>query len=156
MTQTEQLSERFREVMLSGKWVADMNYKKGLSDLNREQATTKVASFNTLAALAFHINYYVAGVLNVFEGGKLEIRDKYSYDMPEITSEAQWQQLLNTLLDNSEKFANHLAKLPDSKLDEHFVDEKYGTYRRNMNGMIEHCYYHLGQLALIRKEILAA
>jgi len=35
----------------------------------------------SIAALTFHINYYVAGVLNVFQGGKLEIRDKYSFDM---------------------------------------------------------------------------
>jgi hypothetical protein len=32
------------------------------------------------------------------------------------------------------------------KLDEVFVDEKYGTYQRNIDGMIEHAYYHLGRL----------
>ena len=40
------------------------------------------------------------------------------------------------------------------KLEDVFFDEKYGTYLRNIEGMIEHCYYHLGQVSLIRKMIL--
>jgi hypothetical protein len=44
--------------------------------------------------------------------------------------------------------------MPDSKMDEVFVDEKYGTHLRNIDGMIEHAYYHLGQIALIKKMIL--
>jgi len=41
--------------------------------------------------------------------------------------------------------------MPDSKINEVFVNEKYGTYLRNIDGMIEHCYYHLGQITLIKK-----
>ena len=41
--------------------------------------------------------------------------------------------------------------MSEEKLDEAFVDEKYGTYHRNIDGMIEHCYYHLGQIVLIKK-----
>ena len=36
-------------------------------------------------------------------------------------------------------------------MNEGFVDEKYGTYLRNIDGMIEHAYYHLGQVVLIKK-----
>jgi hypothetical protein len=48
-----------------------------------------------------------------------------------------------------------VEQFPDEKLDEAFVDEKYGTWQRNIDAMIEHCYYHLGQITLIRKMILA-
>ncbi|MGN6163930.1 MAG: hypothetical protein ACTHOF_05245 [Flavisolibacter sp.] len=41
--------------------------------------------------------------------------------------------------------------MADSKLDEIFVDEKYGTYYRNLQGIIEHTHYHLGQIVLIKK-----
>jgi len=40
------------------------------------------------------------------------------------------------------------------ELDAIFVLEKYGTYRRNIEGMIEHAYYHLGQISLIKKMII--
>ncbi|RZJ44233.1 MAG: DUF1572 domain-containing protein, partial [Chryseobacterium sp.] len=119
-----------------------------------EQATTKIADLNTIAMLTFHIDYYIAGIINVFEGGELEIKDKYSFDLPPIESQEQWEALLNKLCNDSEKFATLLEQMPDSKMNEVFVDEKYGTYLRNIDGMIEHVYYHLGQITLIKKLIL--
>jgi hypothetical protein len=43
--------------------------------------------------------------------------------------------------------------MPEEKLNQVFVDEKYGTYQRNIDAMIEHAYYHLGQIVLIKKMI---
>jgi len=31
------------------------------------------------------------------------------------------------------------------------VEEKYGNYQRNIDGMIEHSYYHLAQIVVIKK-----
>jgi uncharacterized damage-inducible protein DinB len=154
MSTASQLAKRFREVMLDGMWIANTNFKDQLSDVTWEQATTNIGDLNTIAMLTFHIDYYIAGILNVFEGGDLEIKDQFSFDLPPIESQEQWEQLLNKLWNDSEKFSTLLEQMPDSKLDEVFVDEKYGTYLRNIDGMIEHTYYHLGQIALIKKMIL--
>jgi hypothetical protein len=43
--------------------------------------------------LTFHIDYYIAGIVNVFEGGDLEIKDKFSFDLPSIESQEQWESL---------------------------------------------------------------
>lgn len=145
------LAKRFREVSLDGLWIANTNFKDQLKDVTWEQATAKVGSLNTIAMLTFHIDYYIAGLIRVFEGGDLEIRDQYSFDLPPIESQEQWEELLNKLWNDSEKFASLLEQMPDSKMDEVFVDGKYGTYLRNIDGMIEHCYYHLGQITLIKK-----
>ena len=32
-----------------------------------------------------------------------------------------------------------------------FVDQKYGDYQRNIDLMIEHAYYHLGQILILKK-----
>jgi len=103
--------------------------------------------------LTYHINYYLAGLLNAFENGKLEISDKYSFDLPHINSEADWNKLVTDFLNNSEKFANQIEQMDDSIFDQPFVDEKYGSYLRNIEGVIQHSYYHLGQISLIRKMI---
>lgn len=155
MSTASQLAKRFREVMLDGVWIANTNFKDQLSDVTWEQAITKIADVNTIAMLTFHIDYYIAGIINVFEGGDLEIKDKYSFDLPPIESQLQWENLLNKLWNDSEKFATLLEHIPDSKMNEVFVDEKYNTYLRNIDGMIEHCYYHLGQITLIKKMILS-
>ncbi|MBN4047105.1 DUF1572 family protein [bacterium AH-315-P13] len=154
MKLTTEIAKRFREILLSGDWVAATNYKDQLSDLTWEQATTKVEKLNTIAILTFHINYYIAGVLNVFEGGSLDIRDKYSFDLTPIKSQEDWENLLNKMWSDAEKFADLIELMPDKKLEEVFVDEKYGSYKRNIDAMIEHCYYHLGQITLIKKMVL--
>ncbi|WP_299186965.1 DinB family protein [uncultured Aquimarina sp.] len=150
---TKQIADRFREVILNGVWIANTNYKDQLSNVHWEQAITKIGSLNTIALLTFHINYYVSGVLNVFNGGPLEIKDSYSFDAPKITSEEDWHRLRNDLYTNAEEFANLIESMPDDQLDEIFVDKKYGTYQRNIDAMIEHSYYHLGQITLIKKMI---
>ncbi|MEL6250905.1 MAG: DUF1572 domain-containing protein [Bacteroidota bacterium] len=153
MSTTNPIAKRFREVIFDGKFVAYTNYKDQLSQVKLAEATQKVGSLNTIAALTYHINYYVAGVLNVFEGGGLEIRDKFSFDLPTLKSEDDWEKLKNDLFSNADKFAAHLDTFTEEKYKEGFVDKKYGTYRRNIDGMIEHCYYHLGQVSIIRKMI---
>ncbi|SIQ14956.1 hypothetical protein SAMN05880574_106126 [Chryseobacterium sp. RU37D] len=151
MNTTSQLAKRFREVMLDGLWIANTNFKDQLKDVTWEQATTKVGSLNTIAMLTFHIDYYIVGLINVFEGGELEIRDQYSFDLTLIESQKQWESLLGKLWNDSENFAKILEQMSDSKMNDVFVDEKYGTYLRNIDGMIEHAYYHLGQITLIKK-----
>jgi uncharacterized damage-inducible protein DinB len=150
---TKALAERLREVLLNGKWIANTNFKDQILSVNWEQATTKVGDLNTIALLTFHINYYLQGILQVFKGGKLEIRDRYSFDLPEIKSESDWNQLVETFLRNAELFAQQVEQMDDRILDQAFVDEKYGDYRRNIEGVIEHSYYHLGQVSLLRKMI---
>ena len=154
MTRTTALANRLREVLLNGKWIANTNFKEQLQSVSWQQVIQKVGNLNTIALLTFHINYYLNGILNFFNGGRLDIKDKYSFDMPEIKSEEDWKKLLNDFLNNSELFANQVEQMEESALDNPFVDEKYGSWLRNIEGVIEHSYYHLGQVSLIRKMIL--
>jgi len=148
------LANRLNEVLLNGRWIANTNYKSQLESVTLKQANHKIKSLNTIASLTFHVNYYLAGLLNVFKGGELEIRDKHSFEIQAIESEADWKKLMNEFLFNADEFIKAVKNIPDGKLDEPFVDEKYGTYLRNIEGVIEHCYYHLGQISLISKLIL--
>lgn len=151
MKNTEQLASRFREVLLNGTWIANTNYKDQLTDLSWKIATAKLKSLNSISVLAQHIHYYISGIKNVFEGGNLEIQDKYSFDFAPIHSQEKWNTFLDKLWNDAEALASGIEQMPEERLNQVFVDEKYGTYERNINGLIEHCYYHLGQIVLIRK-----
>lgn len=153
MNQSKFIANRIREVLLDGKWIANTNFKEQIESVNWQQANEKFENLNTIALLTFHINYYLSGLLNVFYGGELEIRDKYSFDMPEIKSESEWENLVFEFISNSEKFIHEVEKLSDEDLYKPFVDVKYGNYLRNIEGVIEHSYYHLGQVSLIKKLI---
>lgn len=151
MTSTTKIANRFREVILNGTWIANTNFKAQLHDLDWKTATTKYDSLNTIAALAQHIHYYINGVKNVFKGGTLDIKDQFSFDFPPIQSQQEWDDFLLKFWNDAEEFASLVEQMPDEKLNEDFVNPKYGTYLRNIDGMIEHCYYHLGQISLIKK-----
>ena len=151
MTRNLAIANRLREVLLNGKWIANTNFKEQILSVSWEQAIQKVGNLNTIALLTFHINYYLAGLLNVFAGGKLEIKDKYSFDLPAISSQQDWENLLEKNWVDAATFATLVEQLPEEKLWETFSEEKYGNYYRNLTGIIEHTHYHLGQIVLIKK-----
>ncbi|HMP30666.1 MAG TPA: DUF1572 domain-containing protein [Saprospiraceae bacterium] len=154
MNRTKLAAGRLTEVLLDGKWIANTNFKEQLFSISWEQANYKVENLNTIALLTFHINYYLKGVLQVLNGGPLEIRDRYSFDMPQIKSANDWTALVNDFLHTAEAFVNKVEQMSDSTFDLPFADEKYGSYARNIDGIIEHCYYHLGQISLLKKMIV--
>jgi uncharacterized damage-inducible protein DinB len=155
MSLTKQIAQHFRDVHSGGNWTS-VNMKDTLADVTWQQATTKVYSFNTIATLAYHVNYYVSAVLKVLQGGALEAKDAYSFSHPPITSQEDWQQLLNRVWQEAEDFALLVEQLPEEKLWEDFTDKKYGNYYRNLHGIIEHMHYHLGQIVLIKKLLTQA
>ena len=150
---TTQLTNRLNEVLLDGKWIAFTNYKLLLSDITWKEAITKIGTLNTIAALTYHINYYNKGIADYLETGTLNISDKYSFDHPTISCSDDWQSLVNDFLTTAERLSGNIKKLDKDKLLTTFVDEKYGNHHRNMEGMIEHGYYHMGQVVIIKKLI---
>lgn len=147
------LADSLSEVLLDGKWVTGTNIKDEIKDLDWEMATMKINSLNSIADLTFHMNYYLAGVLQVFEGGELEIRDKFSFDYKPIESQKEWEQLIDKFSNDAEKFVKAVAHMSNEDLDQDFVKKEYRNYFRNIMLMSEHCYYHLGQIMLIKKMI---
>ncbi|MDL5045220.1 hypothetical protein QQ054_04090 [Oscillatoria amoena NRMC-F 0135] len=150
MNVTAHIAKHFREVHFGGNWTWS-NLKDNLEGVTWEEAITKVHSFNTIATLVYHTNYYVDAVLKVFKGDVLSANDKFSFSHPPINSQEDWDRMLNKVWDDAREFADLLEQMPDSKLWENIADEKYGIYYRNLHGIIEHTHYHLGQIALIKK-----
>lgn len=152
MTIPQQMAKHFRDVHFGGNWTA-VNLKDVLADVDWQMATTQVNNLNTIAVLVFHVNYYVDAVLKVLQGGPLEASDKLSFDLPPVTSEEEWRRLVNKALVQAESFAGLVERLDEKQLSEDFIDGKYGTWYRNLTGIIEHTHYHLGQMVVIKKMI---
>lgn len=151
MENAKQLASRFREVILNGTWVANTNFKQQLDGLSLTTATTSYHGLNSMAVLAQHIHYYIKGITQVFEGGNLEIKDKYSFDFAPLHSTSEWENFLTVFWNDAAAFADWVEQMTPEKLNAVFAEEKYGTYQRNIEGMIEHSYYHLGQIVLLKK-----
>ena len=153
MTTSKSLANRLREVLTEGKWVTGTNFKDQIMNIGWKDAVESIDDLNSIAKLTSHIHYYIDGVTKVLQGGPLEISDKFSFDSPPIQSEKDWNDLTNRFCADSEKFIILVEEMTDDRLLESFVDKKYGNHQRNIDVMIEHCYYHLGQILVIKKLI---
>jgi hypothetical protein len=154
MNYSSVLANRFREVILYGTWIANTNYKDQLANLDWKVATAPIKNLNTIAVLAQHIHYYIKGVKKVMLGGELTIKDSLSFEFPPMQSQRQWEEFLDLFWKDAEDFAAMVERMDENQLYAVFVDEKYNTYLRNIDAMIEHSYYHLGQIVLIKKMLV--
>jgi len=150
MSLSQHLAKHLRDVHFGGNWTS-VNMKDILADVSWQQATTKVQSLNTIATLVNHINYYVAAVSKVLEGEALNAKDAFSFSHLPIDGPEDWQKLVDKLFVGAEHFAKLIAQIPEARLWQDFTDAKYGSYYRNIQGIIEHTHYHLGQIVIIKK-----
>lgn len=149
---SELIAKHLREVHFGGNWTAS-NLKAQLDDISWQEATVKVNGFNSIATLAFHVNYYVRADLDVLKGKELNASDKLSFDNESIENEDDWEHLKARIWAEAEEFATCIEKLSDNDLKSNFVKAEHGNFYRNLHGIIEHIHYHLGQISLIKKLI---
>lgn len=150
---THQIAENLHQVYFGGNWTAS-NLKDHLDNTTLAMASKKIDGFNSILALTYHIHYYLKGTMEAINTGELIIRDKYSFDHPNIKNEEDWQVFLKNIWLEAKDFIALVKSLDDSILETYLAEEKYGQYHRNLLGIIEHTHYHLGQIALIKKRIL--
>ncbi|MGL5112687.1 MAG: DUF1572 domain-containing protein [Flavobacterium sp.] len=149
---TTQIALHVKQVYFGGNWTT-ANFKDELADVTWQEANFALKDGNSMAKLLFHCNYYIKGLIPVLEGGTLDIKDKFSFNTPEISCEGDWEDLKNHSWEDVSLLASLIEQLPDQCLFDDFVESKYGNYYRNLTGIIEHCHYHLGQIVLLKKEV---
>jgi hypothetical protein len=98
------------------------------------------------AAVLFHLHYYQKAQLTVLQGGPLTAKDAESFHHPKWEVESDWLQFGSTVIDTGRALEAAIATWPESIWSEPFVKADYGSYETNLIGMLEHSYYHFGQL----------
>ncbi len=152
MKTSKHIAKHLREIYFGGNWTCS-SLKTQLSDVSLLEAKQIVYNLNSILTLTHHIHYYILAVTQVLKGHKLIAKDELSFNHPSIESEQQWNTYLENIWKEAEVFADLIEQLPDAILETNFTDEKYGIYYRNLQGIIEHSHYHLGQISLLKKII---
>jgi hypothetical protein len=62
--------------------------------------------------------------------------------------------MIDELVGNANTFIAHVRIMHEATLGSVFVKKQYGTYERNIEAVLEHGYYHLGQIVLLQKIIV--
>lgn len=146
------LARHFRQAYTGGSF-SERYLAAELRALDHRQATTSVRGANTVAALAYHLHFYVAGMQSALTGGELDTRDNASWDTPAVETEAAWRDVIDATLTTGEAFAKTLETLSEDALHEPFYAPTNSSTLVNALGVLEHVYYHLGQVVLLRREL---
>jgi hypothetical protein len=153
MNLAQQLARHLREVHFGENWTWS-NLKDHLKDLSWEEATLAIYSCNSIATLVFHMNYYLNAVSDRVRGNPLTAKHELSLVHPPIQNQQDWEKMVTQTWTDAENFARFIEQMPEGKLWEN-ISEKYGSFYRNIQGVIEHNHYHLGQIVVLKKIIRA-
>lgn len=144
------LSEQLQKLYYGKNWTG-VDLKTTLDHVDMEIINKQINGCNSIVTLLFHMNYYVEIQLEVLKGNPLRGTDKESFIHPEVNTKEDWEQLISRLYNRVDEYLSMLTQIPDDQFSLGFADEKWGSYYRNVAGMIEHSHYHLGQIVLLKK-----
>jgi len=153
MTLSQHLSSHIKKLYYGGNY-AGSNVTQQLKGLTWEQANIEIDGCNSIVTLVYHCHYYLNSVQQVLDGKELIGSDAESFRHPALTSKKAWETFQQTIFMEANDFAESVAGLSEEQLWNVFVKEEYGTFYRNIQGVIEHTHYHLGQIALLKKMLI--
>ena len=88
------------------------------------------------------------------QGEDPSIPDSNGFDVGELTSEEEWQKLVAKLHQSFIDLSNAMRNFPEDRLKD-FTKIGKSTIENNLYGIIEHAYYHLGQMMILKNLLMS-
>lgn len=146
-----ELARHIREIHFGNNW-ADSAMQEVLKDVTWQQAVaTPIPNTNSIAVLVYHTNFYLNYVHKSIKDGVYKFDHAISFHVTPIESEADWQTLLQKSWDDAEAFAQTIENLSDEHNVFKVIPPFQNSFYKNIQGIVEHNHYHLGQIVLLKK-----
>lgn len=148
----KELTKQYKQLVYGGNW-SEVNLKDVLQDISLAEAEINIGSLNSIHQLTHHIHYYILIQIQVLKGMTMKGTDADSFKAKPLKCEDDWEIYKASILTDADLYIQWIESFPKEKLTDVFINEKYGNYHRNLYGNLEHIYYHMGQIALLKKMI---
>lgn len=154
MKVVDAIARQLLEVHFGENWT-EAWIRKTLEDITLEEARRlTAASSNTIASLLYHITFYNNVILVRLQGVDPFIGAANGYDLPSLQDQADWEKLKADNLESARVLAEAIQKVPDEALDQPMLKDKdSSSYFRQLQGVVEHAHYHLGQIVILKNLI---
>lgn len=148
------IARHLLEVNFGENWT-EVWISKTLEDVSWEEAMIRTpASSNTIASLLHHITFYNKVIESRLKGINPVISEANGYDNPSLYQAEDWDKLKEDNLQSAQMLAEAIRKLPDEVLGQPILKDKPSdSYYKQLHGVIEHTYYHLGQIVILKNLI---
>jgi uncharacterized damage-inducible protein DinB len=134
-------------------WIG-LNFKEALHDINAAKAGANTpGKINNTWQLVAHITYWRTTVVNRLTGST-NPPPFGDFLLPAELNEANWKQTLHDFEAAYHLLRNAIHGFTDEQLEKP-SPRKDQTYYQLMMGCLQHDAYHLGQLVLLKKIVVA-
>jgi uncharacterized damage-inducible protein DinB len=147
---TELIATHILEAYEGNNWT-DVSIADTLNNVRWQEAQCKTAgSLNTIASLLHHLCFWNGILLQRLSESDPAIPEINGFDVKELKNEDDWFRLKEETRDSFVKLADAAKNFPEEKLSEFYAEGKSSHYK-NLAGIVEHAYYHLGQIMILKK-----
>ena len=133
----------------------DVNISDTLKNVSWQQAQQRTTvSQNTLASLLHHLYYWNGIMMQRIKGINPSVPDANGFDVDDLKNENDWNDLKEKAHQSFIQLANAVKNFPQEKLSSTYAAGK-SSYYKNLQGIIEHAHYHLGQIVILKKLVFS-
>jgi uncharacterized damage-inducible protein DinB len=148
------IAEHIKQVYEGDNWTS-ISIAETVNDVSWQQAQQHTAaSPNTIASILHHLYYWNGILMQRLEGNNPSIPEANGFDAGELNDETDWNELKEITHQSFIQLADAVKNFPEEKLKVTYAEGKSSFYK-NMQGVVEHAHYHLGQIVIIKKLLQA-
>ncbi|OXA93092.1 DinB family protein [Flavobacterium hercynium] len=150
MTESKRISNLYQSIYNGNPWL-EVNLTDTLDEVTAAQAYTKVnPNLNTIWEIVNHLIQWRRNILKRLQGEVITTPD-HNYFVPVLdSSEAAWEQSLQSLAKSQESWNDFFTDFNDEDLQKIYAANNH-TFYEHIQGIIQHDVYHLGQIVILKK-----
>jgi len=150
MSESEKILDQFKKMYYGGAWFGS-GLKEILDGVDSETAVKRpIETAHNILEIANHISIWIKAVNHQLIGTPLQVSDDENWLPKNSYNGKMWANTLNKLDERISELLNQLSRTSDEKLSETVNGEEY-TFYFLIYGLLQHCVYHAGQIALLKK-----
>jgi len=140
----------FDDLYEGSPWLG-VNLNDTLKNITAQQAAREISpQWNTIWEIVNHVISWRQNVIRRVQGEPVVAPDNNYFSMVTDTSEAAWQGTLDMLKSTTLQWTALLEKYNENDL-ERINSTNGNTYYTEIQGILQHDAYHLGQIVLLAK-----
>lgn len=149
MAEMERILRHYDEVLSGDAWHGEAVYPM-LNVSASVAAARPIPGAHTIWEIVMHMIFWESVVVKRLHGERAGLVEELNFPVMPAPTEENWRKTLDDFRASNQQFREALGKLDPAKLEALTAAGKR-TYSDEAHGIIEHHVYHLGQVALLKK-----
>ncbi|MET1054251.1 MAG: DinB family protein [Pedobacter sp.] len=143
------IAQHLLEVYNGGNWTEN-SIKEVLEDVSVKAAeTVTAASPNRISAIVHHLTYWNNIMVLRIRAESTDIPETNGFDAPILETQEDWDRLRALNLESARLLSAEILNFEPQDITQPILPG-YSSVYKSLHGCIEHTYYHLGQITIIK------